>query len=141
MKDVVMVTILFGIPSILLILLVAGLVVTEHRKDRMKFEERRLMIERGLTPPEDPSKLPRTPDHYLRRGVVLLFLGLGLVLSPVLLLDISPGSFGRVAAASGIVIGLLGVGNLVYYRLSRRAGEPVPQGGPEGPPLHLGDRT
>src|SRR5262245_47451584 len=120
MENVLVLTILFGIPSILMILLVAGVVVTEHRKDRMKFEERRLMIERGLTPPEDQSKRPRTPDHYLRRGVVLLFLGLGLVVSPLLLLDISPGSFGRVAAASGIVVGMLGAGNLVYYRLSRR---------------------
>ena len=110
---------------ILMFVVILYIARTEARKNQMTHDERRLMIERGLVPPDPPQKPAKpirllTPDDYLRRGLLLLFLGIGLIVAPMLLLDTGFGSFGRSAAASGIVVGLLGVGNLVYYKASAR---------------------
>ena len=131
-EDLVAMAIFAGM-MVFLFAILGGAIYSAHRKTRMRHEERRMMIERGMVPPEDPpeasrGKTPRvlTPDDYLRRGLILLFLGIGLVVAPMLLLDMGPGRFGSAAAASGIVIGLLGVGNLAYSRVGRR--------GEHGPP-------
>lgn len=104
------------------------ILVMEIRQNAMKHAERRMIIERGLVPPEEPPKKKAlTPDDYLRRGLLLLFLGVGLGVTPPLLLDVGPGSFGRSMAVAGIVLGFLGAGNLAYYRLHRTR-DPVGSG-------------
>lgn len=112
---------MFGIPMVMLVVLVFNVTRNEGRRDQLRYEERRLMIERGMTPPDDNAKKARPPSDYLLPGLLLLFLGIGLLVSPPLLLDIGSGSLGRAIMACGIIIGLLGMGNLVYYRLSIRS--------------------
>jgi len=115
----------------------------DHRKRSMLFEERRLMIERGMQPPPfvEPKPFPfnlepRMPrdaravlETCFRRGLILTFLGVGLWVGDTVLsqrLTALDGSASRAdwlmasgtLAATGIVLGLLGVGNLVYYALS-----------------------
>jgi hypothetical protein len=95
-----------------------------HQKKRLQYQERQLMIEKGLPPPPvllDDDRKKVTPEDCLRRGIVLLFLGIGLAVGTAIL-----GSFfddrefvGLVALAAAIV-GSLGVGNLVYYAIARR---------------------
>lgn len=141
------------IVTVLAVVLTLGLVplglYIDHRKRKMVFDERRLMIERGMTPPatmpetnplaflhEIGTRGTRDPraalDACLRRGTVLVFLGLGLWLGDVVLNQrltalAEYGSRGAVAlvasgtfAAAGAVFGLTGVGNLLYYALARR---------------------
>src|SRR5262245_996238 len=52
----------------------------DHRKKRLQYEERRLMIEKGMTPPlvvpDEGSSA--TPETRLQRGVIMLFVGIGL---------------------------------------------------------------
>ena len=50
----------------------------------LKFEERRLMIGRGLPCQEEPKR-PLTRNDYLRRGVVAIGIGTGALVAYVLL--------------------------------------------------------
>ncbi len=98
------------------------------------------MIEKGMTPPPLPASEPRlklravlgregptTPlssDGALRRGVILTFLGLGLGLG-YLVLQANVASLGdsaelaAVVGSAGAVVAILGLGNLVYWRVAR----------------------
>src|SRR5688572_21570652 len=90
----------------------------DHQKKRLQYQERQLMIEKGLTPPpmisEEKSK--KTPEDSLRRGTILLFLGIGFTIGAVVL-----ANFGDeqdlvwIAGLTAAIVGSLGVGNLVYY--------------------------
>jgi hypothetical protein len=95
-----------------------------HQRKRLQYQERQLMIEKGMVPPpelleDDRTKI--TPEDCLRRGTILLFLGIGLALSAVVL-----ANFGGeeelvwIAGVAAAIIGSLGVGNLVYYGIARR---------------------
>ncbi len=94
----------------------------DHQKQRLQHEERRLMIEKGMTPPSDlaAEKKLVTPEDCLRRGTILFFLGIGLGIASLVvrgaLSDAPPAWLLGVAAA---IVGLLGLGNLVYYFIAR----------------------
>ena len=82
------------------------------------------MIERGLTPPPEPpdeKKLyPPSPEHALRRGTVLVCLGLGFALAAVVVAYTGEDrDLIWVAGAAGAIVGSLGVGNLAYYFIVR----------------------
>jgi hypothetical protein len=94
----------------------------DHQHKRLQYEERRLMIEKGMTPPPLPENVPRPLESSLRVGLILLCLGTGLVIAALL-----PGITGRVAGRLTGLIGiaapivlLLGVGNLAYYFVARK---------------------
>ena len=81
------------------------------------------MIEKGLVPPEllEDDRKKVTPEDCLRRGTVLLALGVGLTLAGVVL-----ANFGDeeelvwIAGVAASIVGSLGVGNIAYYLISRR---------------------
>src|SRR5438105_11934204 len=83
----------------------------QHQRKRMQFEERRLMIERGLTPPpilvDEPKKLP---ERYLHNGIVLTFLGIGFAVATAL-------THNRGLTIAAAIIGFLGLGYLVFYAI------------------------
>jgi hypothetical protein len=95
-----------------------------HQRKRLQYQERQLMIEKGMVPPpallEDDRKRI-TPEDCLRRGIILLFLGVGLALASVVL-----ANFGGeeelvwIAGVAAAIVGSIGVGNLVYYFIARR---------------------
>jgi cbb3-type cytochrome oxidase subunit 3 len=93
-----------------------------HQKKRLQYQERQLMIEKGMTPPpvlpEQDKKT--TPQDSLRRGTVLVFLGLGLgVAAPIarMLVEDELGGLLGVAAA---IVAFIGFGNLVFYFIAHR---------------------
>lgn len=98
----------------------------DHQKKRLQYQERQLMIEKGLTPPPVlPEEAKRvTPEDSLRRGLVLLFLGVGFGVGYVVLSR--PGVEGPpawLAGMAGAVVGFLGLGYLTYYFVVRRSSE------------------
>jgi hypothetical protein len=102
--------------------------VKQHEQ-QLRYEERRLRIEKGLDVPLDEKK-PLTPDDFLRRGTIMLFLGVGLGLAYVIGHRSGLRVYGDeeawlfALAVSGAVIGLAGLGHLVYYRLAKAPGPP-----------------
>jgi hypothetical protein len=94
-----------------------------HQKRQLQYRERQLMIEKGLPPPPIllDEKHTTTPDASLRRGIVLLSLGIGLGVAAAFLapLDRNEGLL-PVSVVAAAIVGSLGVGNLVYYFVARR---------------------
>ena len=96
----------------------------EHRTKQLQYAERQLMIEKGLTPPPvlpDEGKKRATPEDSLRKGTIMLFLGIGCGIGYLVLLNASAaGPPPWLAGVAGAIVGLLGVGNLVYYFIARK---------------------
>jgi|SRR5919108_3636451 hypothetical protein len=95
-----------------------------HQKKRLQYQERQLMIERGMTPPPvlpDESKRV-SPEDSLRRGLVLLFLGVGLGIAYAVLSrpTVDDGPPAWLAGAAAGIVGFLGLGHLAYYLIARR---------------------
>ena len=115
--------VLTGLMTVVLSLgIVFWAIYWNHQKKRLQYQERQLMIEKGMTPPpvlpEQDKKV--TPEDSLRRGTVLVFLGLGLgVAAPIarMLVEDELGGLLGVAAA---IVAFIGFGNLVFYFIARR---------------------
>lgn len=109
--------------------------VMDHRRKQALLAERRLMIEKGMTPPPLDSELlsssrgPRPhgdAESSLRHGIILLFVGLGMLASFLLLRYVVgigntpiPAVVASLVGPSGALVALIGVGHLVYYRMVR----------------------
>jgi len=92
----------------------------DYRTKQLKYRERELMIEKGLTPPPMlPEKMPMTREGCLRRGIILLFLGIGLGIACFILLR-TWEPFAWVCGVGGTIVGFLGIGFLVYYAVARK---------------------
>jgi hypothetical protein len=110
-------------------------IVMDFRRRKLQYEERRAMIERGMTPPPletEPSFMSRTQqqsgERSLRKGIILLCLGLGLGLAAFLLGNVLTDTFipakvvGPLAVGASVV-GFIGLGNLVYYAVAGKREE------------------
>ena len=93
----------------------------DHQKKRLQYQERQLMIEKGLTPPDLPNERKTlTPQDCLRRGTVMLFLGIGIAVGSFVLSNWTPDrELVWMAGMASAIVGFLGLGNLVYYFLAR----------------------
>lgn len=107
----------------------------DFQRRRLEYEERRAMIEKGLTPPplpaEPPRRRPWTPDESLRRGTIMLFLGAGFGASVFALrwteaLANDKEVQGLLAIAALIIL-FLGLGHLVYYAIVRKRHRAAPE--------------
>lgn len=120
-----------------LVAIVAGMsvpvtaIIVDYKRRRLISEERRAMIEKGMEPPlieekpfggaGDPARLR---EASLQRGVSSVMLGLGLAFAAWLLQDVITQSFiprgivGPLAIGACVLV-FLGIGNLVYFALSR----------------------
>jgi len=101
----------------------AAVVVIAVGRMRLATEQRRLevarrLIEKGIEPPDGLFTAPARRD--LRKGIVLVFAGLGLVIAGMMLGD-------RGIAAGGLVPAFIGIGYLVSYRLATDSEAPPPR--------------
>lgn len=92
----------------------AAVVVIAIGRMRLATEQRRLevvrkLVEKGFEPPDGLFTAPARRD--LRKGVVLVFAGLGLVMAGMMLGD-------RGMAAGGLIPAFIGLGYLVSHRLA-----------------------
>ena len=97
-----------------------------HQKRQLQYRERQLMIEKGLTPPPIllEEKHTTTPEASLRRGIVLLFLGIGLAAGTAILWNFfGDREFVGIVALAAAIVGFVGLGNLVYYFIARQKPE------------------
>jgi hypothetical protein len=97
-----------------------------HQKRQLQYRERQLMIEKGLVPPPIliEEKHRTTPEVSLHRGIVLLFLGIGLAVGTAILGNFfDDREFVGIVALAAAIVGFVGFGNLVYYFVARRKPE------------------
>jgi hypothetical protein len=103
----------------------------DHERRKLQYEERKLMIERGLTPPPLPPDLPRRSlESSLRNGIILVSLGLGFAVAYVVRqggnLSAQPTGASNGFAIIAPILFLLGVGYLVYYAIARKQTRSAP---------------
>lgn len=105
----------------------AGWPGVKQQELQLKFAERRLMIEKGLPVHEEVTKPGLTRTDYLRRGILGVCAGAGLLLA-YMLLALQPVDGGAEARAWCLGLGplalLFGIGNLIYHRCAPLAHEP-----------------
>lgn len=87
-----------------------------YKKERVKREERMKAIEQGADIPPEPTKEPLKPMDYLRRGLISLAVGVGLVVGSLFTQGIEDSEFFVLA---GIIVFLVGVALVIYYKFQR----------------------
>ncbi|MDY0004320.1 MAG: DUF6249 domain-containing protein [Polyangia bacterium] len=118
--------------------LVAVILVINFRKDRLRHETLRLIVERGGEIPAELLAGPRKrPSSDLRKGVILIACGVGLGLFLAL---VAKADQDRQAWSLGFIPTLIGLGYLLVWRLERR-GAPSESLGPAGGTISGGDRA
>jgi hypothetical protein len=111
----------FGVPVaffVFLTIIVVANLYSGYRKDRSKQETLRLMVEKGAQIPVELIQPPPKRTNDLRRGLLLLTAGLGLVLF-LAILNQSPRLW-----SVGLVPVLLGTGYLAAWRIESSTRRP-----------------
>lgn len=114
---------IFGIlfPIFIIFIIFYFVFTTDYKKEKLKREERIKAIEKGVELPPEPTPPPVTPLDYLRKGLVFLGIGLGLVIGGWILATKMgvPGIF--FFAMVGFVMTFIGVALILYYKIQGKA--------------------
>ncbi len=100
-------------------LIVISAIRFRHATARNRLELARRMVEKGMEP--SPELLGTTTGSDLRRGLVLVFTGVGLLLASLL------GGSGGLSPA-GLIPGFIGIGYLISHRFAGLVGPSGPKG-------------
>jgi hypothetical protein len=94
---------------------------TDYKKEKLKREERIKAIEKGVELPPEPTPRPLTPLDYLRRGVVSLGIGLGLIIGGWIFATKmrDPGIF--FFPLVGFVMAFIGAALVIYYKIQDKS--------------------
>ncbi len=100
----------------LLVIGVIAVVRIRQRTEQNRLELARKYIEKGMNPP--PALFPSAAGNDLRRGIVLVFTGLGLLCASLVASGWSHGVQGL--GPAGLIPGFIGLGYLVSYACAVR---------------------
>jgi hypothetical protein len=100
----------------LLVIAVIAVVRIRQRTEQNRLELARQYIEKGMEPPQ--SLFPSAAGNDLRRGIVLVFTGLGLLCASLVASGWSHGVQGL--GPAGLIPGFIGLGYLVSYACAMR---------------------
>jgi len=94
---------------------------TDYKKEKLKREERMKAIEAGVEIPPEPTPLPATPLDYLRKGLIALGVGLGLVIGGSIFAYKmnDPGIYFFTMA--GLVITFIGAALVIFYKIQSKS--------------------
>lgn len=106
----------------LLVVAVIGVVRIRQRTEENRLELARQYIEKGMNPP--PTLFPSAAGNDLRRGIVLVFTGLGLLCASLVASGWSHGVQGL--GPAGLIPGFIGLGYLVSYACAVRGKTTTP---------------
>jgi len=114
--------VLTGLVSVVMTLgIVFWWIYWSYRKKQLQYHERQLMIEKGLTPPPVLPEQRLTPEGALRRGTVLLCLGIGFGVAAPIAGYLVERELAGILAVAAAIVGFVGLGNLAYYFIARRS--------------------
>lgn len=100
----------------LLVIGVIAVVRIRQRSEQNRLDLARQYIERGMEPPA--TLFPSAAGNDLRRGIVLMFTGVGLLIASLVASGWSAGIQGL--GSAGLIPGFIGLGYLVSYACAMR---------------------
>jgi hypothetical protein len=113
-----MVAILF--PVFIIFIIFYFVFTTDYKKERLKREERMKAIEAGVELPPEPAPQPATPLDYLRKGLVFLGVGLGLVIGGSIFAYKMGDEGIYFFTMAGCVLTLIGAALVIFYKIQSK---------------------
>jgi hypothetical protein len=96
------------------IIITAIALFVAYRSRSMDHQERIAAIEKGIALPDLAKSVPANHRHApLQRGIILLFIGMGLSVALFY-------TAGITVAVWGVFVAFIGLGNLVWWMISRK---------------------
>jgi hypothetical protein len=120
MEDVLipMVAILF--PVFIIFIIFYFVFSTDYKKEKLKREERIKAIEAGVELPPEPTPPPITPLDHLRRGLICLGIGLGLVIGGSIFSYKMGDPSILFFTMAGCVVTLIGIALVIFYKIQSK---------------------
>jgi len=114
---------IFGIlfPIAIIFIVFYFVFTTDYKKEKLKREERMRAIEAGIELPPEPTPPPSTPLDYLRRGLICLGIGFGLVIGGSLFAYFEKDAGLLFFTMAGFVITFIGAALVLYYKIQDKA--------------------
>lgn len=94
---------------------------TDYKKEKLKREERLKAIEAGVELPPEPTPPPAIPLDYLRKGLVFLGLGLGLVIGGSIFAYKMEEPGIHFFTMCGCVLTLIGAALVLFYKIQSKS--------------------
>lgn len=121
MEDLLIPIVAILFPVFIVFIVFYFVFTTDYKKEKLKREERLKAIEKGVELPPEPTPAPTTPLDYLRKGLVFLGLGIGLVIGGSIFAYKmgDPGIYFFTMA--GCVLTLIGAALVLFYKIQDKA--------------------
>jgi hypothetical protein len=124
MEDVIsvfipIIAILF--PAIILFIIFYFVFTTDYKKEKLKREERIKAIEAGVEVPPEPVAPPSTPLDHLRRGLICLGIGLGLLIGSWLAAGKIGGDVRSYFQIGGFIVAFIGIALVIFYKIQSKS--------------------
>jgi hypothetical protein len=108
-------------PIVVIFIVFYFIFTTDYKKEKLKREERIKAIEKGIELPPEPTPPPATPLDYLRKGLVCLGVGLGLVIGGWIFATKMGDSGIYFFTLAGFVLAFIGAALVIYYKIQDKA--------------------
>ena len=110
-------TMVFIVPIVALLIPIFA-IYFHHKDELARRKERMLAIEKGVELPPEPVPEPPTPLDYLKKGLVTLGVGLGLVIGTWVFANTGvPGILLQLFKIGGSVSIFTGIGFIIFYKV------------------------
>ncbi len=112
---------IFIVPIVALLIPIFGLYF-HYKEEQQRRKERMIAIEKGVELPPEPVPQPPKPLDYLRKGLVFLAVGLGLMLGVWLSSNKGvPGILLQFFTIGGFVLIFIGIALVIFYKIQSRS--------------------
>jgi NADH:ubiquinone oxidoreductase subunit 3 (subunit A) len=109
------------LPIIVVFIVFYFIFTTDYKKEKLRREERVKAIEAGVELPSEPTPQPATPLDYLRKGLVFLGVGLGLVIGSWIFASKEGESGIFVFTMGGFVLTFIGIALVIFYKIQSKS--------------------
>jgi hypothetical protein len=113
-------TMIFIIPIVSLLIPIFA-IYFHYKEEQQRRKERMLAIEKGVELPPEPAPKPLEPLDYLRKGLIFLAVGLGVLVGSWLAAGKIGGDVRYYFQIGGFVVAFIGVALVIFYVIQSKS--------------------